>query len=617
MRKRSVPETWIRKEEIEGMETGFARRGRVQRTPPKDKGEENCTFSTEESPESAPKGKRKRMEESHAELEEARPKTMLEVAKEQMAEVDRILRESYHPKQELVDAVSELKSTIRSMVIGEEGKDLKTKNLEEENSRLRGEITRLMAGKRKGVSVECQTETEEERTKGEFKEKLTILAKEGRILEAIKERWDEEIFGATEVAYGDPISEGFRMDLAILVGKGESSVKERFLQFLPELRKLETEEGRIPSLIQTCNLRKEGKVITKQKHVYFQELNSTGSEGVFEALRKLTATMLEKRRESVVISLIPEADPWKLRKVCEFACWNLETKIRIKLYLPGRTTTGGQAVKGPDPKRKEEGVVFVAKQEGVSYNDTLRRVYQLVANSQTKVDIGTVRVTKKGEVLITLPKEGKQGEKLKDILGKGLGKDKVRSGGYGQTVVFQITGMDGVITGDDAIGAVAAATGLDPKKLRLKGLRTNYGSCQTATILVRERDAAGLRGVTSLKIGINMCRLRERKDTGRCYRCWKSGHRVQECKGVYRTRLCSRCGKEGHRARECKDPRYCPLCKAEGHSAGGPGCKGPVKALAGGRETTPKNTGGSEPRPTEKMDEAPGATGDRNMDQGR
>ncbi|XP_066244841.1 uncharacterized protein [Euwallacea similis] len=314
--------------------------------------------------------------------------------------------------------------------------------------------------------------------------------------------------------------------------------------------------------------------------------------------------MLEEGRESVVIPLVPRADPWKLRKVYELACWNLEKKIRIKLYLPEGTTTGGEVAKGPGSKRKEEGVVI--------YSDTLRRVFQLVANSQTKVNIGTVRETKKGEVLFTLPKGGEQGEELKDILGKGLGENKVRSGGYGQTVVFQITGMDGVTTGDEAIGAVAAATGLDHKKLRLKGLRTSYGSCQTATILVREGDAADLRGVTSLRVGMNMCRLRERKDTGRCYRCWESGHRAQEYKGVDRTRLCSRCGKEGHRARECKDPRYCPFCKAEG-----PGCMGPGKVLAGGRGTTSKNTGGPEPGPTEKKDEAPEATGNRNADQRR
>ncbi|XP_066157559.1 uncharacterized protein [Euwallacea fornicatus] len=629
VRKGSVPESLMRKEEVEGAEIGFAKRGKVQRTPPKDKGgetEENVVsgqnvevhcpvFSVEEVPNSAPKGKRKRMDESIVGGEEEGPRALLEVAREQVGDVDRILKESYHPKQELVDAVSVLKSTIRSMVLEKEGKGQENRKLEEENKRLRDEVARLRAGKREGVSVECQTETEEKRKNGEVKMRLTTLAREGKILEAIKERWDDGIFEATEIARGDPISEGFRMDLAVLVGKGDSALKERFLQLLPELRELEAEEGRMASLVQTCNLRKGGKVVTKTKHVYFQELESTGPVGVFEALKVLAGTMLEEGRDSVSIPLVPDANPWQLRKVCELACWTLKENIRVKLYLPGGTSSGREAVQGPGPKRSEEEVVFVAKQEGVSYSDTLRKVRQLVANSQTKVDIGTVRETKKGEVLITLPKGGEQGEELKNILGKGMGEGNVRSGANSKIVVFQLTGLDGVTTGEEATSAVATATGLDSKKLRLKGLKASYGSCQTATFLVREGDAENLRVVTDLRVGINMCRLKERKDSGRCYRCWELGHRAQACKGVDRTRLCARCGKEGHRAKDCKDPRYCPLCKAEGHSAGGPNCKGPVKAFAGGRGTDPEKTTEPQPGMSKNKDEIGKATEERSTEQ--
>ncbi|XP_066150289.1 uncharacterized protein [Euwallacea fornicatus] len=569
VRKGSVPESLMRKEEVEGVEIGFARR--------------------EEVPNNAPKGKRKRMDESILGGEEEGPRALLDVARKQVGDVDRILKESYHPKQELVDAVSVLKSTIRSMVLEEEGKGQENKKLEEENKRLRDEVARLRAGKPEGVSIECQTETEEERKNGVVKKRLITLAREGKILEAIKERWDDGIFEATEIARGDPTSEGFRMDLAVLVGKGNSALKERFLQLLPELRKLEAEEGRIASLVQTCNLRKGGSVLTKTKHVYFKELESTGPVGVFEALKVLAATMREEGRDSVSIPLVPGADPWQLRKVCELACWNLKENIRVKLYLPGGTSSRKEGVQGSGPKRPEEEVVFVAKQEGVSYSETLREVRQLLANRQTKVDIGTVRDTKKGEVLITLPKGDEQGEELKNILGKGMGEDNVRLGGNRKFVVFQLTGLDGITTGEVATGAVATATGLNPKKLRLKGLKASYGSCQTATFLVREGDAASLRVVTNWGVGINMCWLKERKDSGRCYRCWELGLRAQACKRVDRTRLCTPCGMEGHSAKDCKDPRYCPLCRAEGHSAGGPNCKGPIKALVSGRGTDRKN----------------------------
>ncbi|XP_066149867.1 uncharacterized protein [Euwallacea fornicatus] len=627
VRKGSVPESLMSKEEVEGAELGFARRGKVQRTQPKDKGgetEENVKKCQTWHQKGRGRGwmnplweEKKRMDESIVGGEEEGLRALLEVAREQVGDVVRILKESYHPKQELVDVVSVLKSTIRSMVLEEERKGQENRKLEEENKRLRDEVARLRAGKREGVSVECQTETEEERKNVEVKKRLTTLAREGKILEAIKERWDNGIFEAIEIARGDPISEGFRMDLAVLVDKGYSALKERLLQFLPELKELETEEGRIASLVQTCNLRKRGKVVTKTKHVYFQELESTGPVGVFEALKVLAATMLEEGRDSVSIPLVPGADPWQLRKVCELACWTQKENIRVKLYLPGGTSSGRKAVHGPGPKRPEEDVVFVAKQERVSYSDTLRKVRKLVANSQTKVDIATVRETKKGEVLITLPKGGEQREELKNILGKGMGEGNVRSGVNSKIVVFQLTGLDGVTTGEEATGAVATATGLDSKKLRLKGFKASYGSCQTATFLVREGDAESLRVVTDLRVGINMCRLKERKDSGRCYRCWELGHRAQACKGVDSTRLCAPCGKEGHREKDFKDSRYCPLCKAEGHSAGGPNCKGPVKALAGGRGTDPKKTVKPEPGTSKNKDEIGKATEVKSTEQAK
>ncbi|XP_066157596.1 uncharacterized protein [Euwallacea fornicatus] len=109
VRKGSVPESLMRKEEVEGAEIGFAKR--------------------EEVPNSAPKGKRKRMDESIVGGEEEGPRALLEVAREQVGDVDRILKESYHPKQELVDAVSVLKSTIRSMVLEKEGKGQENRKL--------------------------------------------------------------------------------------------------------------------------------------------------------------------------------------------------------------------------------------------------------------------------------------------------------------------------------------------------------------------------------------------------------------------------------------------------------------------------------------------------------
>jgi hypothetical protein len=75
------------------------------------------------------------------------------------------------------------------------------------------------------------------------------------------------------------------------------------------------------------------------------------------------------------------------------------------------------------------------------------------------------------------------------------------------------------------------------------------------------------------KIGLGMCRVQERVEVIKCFRCWNYGHRAFECTGPDRRQNCLKCAQPGHLRKECEGESYCPLCDKKGmHEAGTSDC---------------------------------------------
>ncbi|XP_066157769.1 uncharacterized protein [Euwallacea fornicatus] len=561
-------------------------------------------------------GKRKRKDESPRSVGVGKAVAggrALEKAEKRAAELARILRSIYNPKKEIVNAVFDLRSLLRGVRRGWEA-DLArragvTPTLQTENQELKRRIAQLEEEAQRSleekISVEHQTEIEEQKRLRAQQERIRQLVQSDKMEEALGERWDETgMFPVTEVVQGDPLGQGFGADICILVGTTDSPLKERVLGLFPELRELEDGEGTqgLPFLRQACSLEKDGRVIEKLRLMFFKQMGSTSLREVFGATQAMFERMVRERRTRVILPLVPGANPWHFRKVVEMAALHQRYEgIKVLLYMPVGARTGGMTVT-PAPAqqgggKRDEGVVFVTRARGDTYSETLKKVRQLVAQSQTKVEIGSIRETRRGEVLLTLPKGGENsGEEIRSILSKGLGIERVRAGVGSRPVIFQVTGLDAVATGEEVVGAVAAAASLEPNRIKLLGIRASFGRCQTATIRIVDGEgmaANRVRLVSEVKIGINKCRIREKKDPGRCFRCWGVGHKARECKGVDRSRLCTRCAKEGHKARECNSSRFCPLCNTEGHSVGAPECTGKIKKTAKGAD--PEKEGPSTP----------------------
>lgn len=80
---------------------------------------------------------------------------------------------------------------------------------------------------------------------------------------------------------------------------------------------------------------------------------------------------------------------------------------------------------------------------------------------------------------------------------------------------------------------------------------------ETTDILLRE---------PWIRIGWSRCRLKERVEVGRCYRCESINHLAKDCKETPIGEKCRKCGNEGHKAAECQGENvYCWTCKTDDH----------------------------------------------------
>lgn len=63
-----------------------------------------------------------------------------------------------------------------------------------------------------------------------------------------------------------------------------------------------------------------------------------------------------------------------------------------------------------------------------------------------------------------------------------------------------------------------------------------------------------------VKIRWIRCRVRERYNITRCFRCLAPGHIAKDCDGSDRRDECFKCGEHGHRTKDCANAARCIRC---------------------------------------------------------
>nr|CAI5841845.1 unnamed protein product [Callosobruchus analis] len=135
--------------------------------------------------------------------------------------------------------------------------------------------------------------------------------------------------------------------------------------------------------------------------------------------------------------------------------------------------------------RKTEAVIVAA--EGLSYAQLLTKVKENVNIDNLGVTMNRVRQTKKGELLLTLPKEDGGAQQLKEAISK-LDVPGISPRGGGR-VTLHIRGMDGVTSAKDVEEAIRKAIPIKEQEITVKPLKPTKNSAYKPSELPGRRIA--------------------------------------------------------------------------------------------------------------------------------
>ncbi|KAJ8965282.1 hypothetical protein NQ314_004245 [Rhamnusium bicolor] len=356
----------------------------------------------------------------------------------------------------------------------------------------------------------------------------------------VKERWPIQTYEKTTVIAGSPMNATSEWDLAVCTDdidmtKGIARVyKDRY----PELTEIGREEG-VAYLNNVTKIRSKEGEHTRERNIY--KLTVKPTDNASSRMEAIAGVMMVLKEEMIVELVLREVE------------------INIALYVPRgtntETTVKQQSVTGSrtnrgQPKREMEAVI-VQKSEGVTYADLLKTVKEKVDIDEEQVQVKSVRQTRAGDLLIEVEK-GKA-RQLRDAIANKTKAMQVRTVNNTQEKTLHIRGIDGVTTVEDVRKAIDAEIGsIGSAEVRVQPLRPTYGGNQVATVIAVKEVAERLVEKAELRIGWVKCKIQERIELKKCYRCWESGHTAVACKGPDRTKLCLKCGKEGHIAKDCR-----------------------------------------------------------------
>lgn len=267
-----------------------------------------------------------------------------------------------------------------------------------------------------------------------------------------------------------------------------------------------------------------------------------------------------------------------LQKMTEAIFHGSQTKVTIF------TTDKYKAAMGERHKteRKERPTYgLIIKQGGKSYKEVLGQVKKIIGTSSATNAIRTVRSTKDNNLLITMDKDEKAMDKVKEAIKNISEGIKVRElGRNDEYETLHIKGMDAESTRDNLLEELTKILGTwDEEYNRLSELRPQSNETQAATLTVKKEEAVKLLRAEHIRVGLVRCRIEKRLRISRCTKCWEYDHKANDCNGPSRAALCYKCGKENHVADQCKNAETCPVCDKTGHKAGTMKCPAFKKAL--------------------------------------
>ncbi|CAB0037466.1 unnamed protein product [Trichogramma brassicae] len=208
----------------------------------------------------------------------------------------------------------------------------------------------------------------------------------------------------------------------------------------------------------------------------------------------------------------------------------------------------GEVERGSQPSRPRQRKVrlrpdaIVVKATGTTtYADILRKLYAEPALQETVgKSVQCIRRSASGAMVLQLRKGVQNASALGTELDGVLG-DAATASALRHKTALEIRDLDECATKAEictALGHQLGTANLDPDVVR--SLRKAYASTQTAVMDLPDELAAEALKLGHLRVGWVSCRVRERAEASRCFRCWEFDHVAARCAGPDRSKLCYR-----------------------------------------------------------------------------
>nr|CAI5823713.1 unnamed protein product [Callosobruchus analis] len=166
------------------------------------------------------------------------------------------------------------------------------------------------------------------------------------------------------------------------------------------------------------------------------------------------------------------------------------------------------------------------------------------------VQIKNMRKTEKGDLLLVVHGGEAKSRSLKNDIEENLNEVAVTARGTDKTLFISDLSAD--VTEKEVLAVLNKAVGRaesDEETIQIKAPRDNKDGKLTATVSATKESAAVLLKKGIVKVSWVNCRIREKVDVVRCFRCLEFGHKKAECKVEDRSEERLKCGKKGHRSK--------------------------------------------------------------------
>jgi hypothetical protein len=463
----------------------------------------------------------------------------------QVGKLSKIVKDTYHPRKDLKTAVESLVSLVAQLRVGNTPQDSEEESLQEAESskadvqtekkvNQKDCATQTTEGKREDDNAnkkDCAMQTTEEKreddnvnkkdcatqtTVWEQKDDEVELLRQRiknpksalDLFETAKRKWPEDVFLKTKAVHLHPLKQ-WADPLVFFVADNKAAKTDEVLKKLGE-----THMG-LKKVIEEERL-KNGNIIGSKSVTYM--LNG------------------DEKLEEIRMRCLVGMD----HKLTGKEAWDEALKAARKV-VDTITNTG-----------QKHAVLTVLNGQGELWRKTLECA---MIDVEMSIDVNYQKPP--GSEKTSTKKEGKREKKT-----------------YALIVEKKGTQYKDVLSSVGKVGHLAkeCQNNLECPLCQEVGHRAGEGGCtKFRAALTAQRKKA--RSARSSKDGSEHNRPNQVSwDSSRCPRCWHSGHKKKECKGMDRENLCHQCAEEGHKASGCRNRPYCLFCNLEGHISGGENC---------------------------------------------